>query len=308
MTIWGACYFAKPDYLYELKAEVRRHGLSVLFEDNERIVTAEPYRDLVWAVQAWRNPKSLPVPSIGKGVKFFRELGRYYWHRTLNHHRRGELILEQLPKRASKESPFHPAQPLPPVTTQKRIEFCLLDENTAIYSDDLLNPMSEFHPLFDALRPAPPSSASHKLFETLIRLQKTPKKDEKCLEVGAAPGGWTRLLVEYSNSVETFDRADLEFSAANFPGLKHRKQDAFKVLPDTHGPVDWIFSDLICEPERLLEWVQTWIQAKACKNFVCTLKFKGDADPAVVEKFLNIPGSKVFHLYSNKHELMWTLS
>ena len=81
--------------------------------------------------------------------------------------------------------------------------------------------------------------------------------------------------------------------------------NAFAITPDSSDSFDWIFSDVACYPEKLLEWVQLWLNSGKCKNFICTLKFQGDDDYQAAQAFAKIPGSHVMHLSHNKHELTW---
>jgi 23S rRNA (cytidine2498-2'-O)-methyltransferase len=70
--------------------------------------------------------------------------------------------------------------------------------------------------------------------------------------------------------------------------------------------VDWLFSDVICYPARLLGLVQRWIAAGRARHIVCTLKFQGETDHATAAGFAAIPGAALFHGAQNKHELMFT--
>jgi 23S rRNA (cytidine2498-2'-O)-methyltransferase len=69
--------------------------------------------------------------------------------------------------------------------------------------------------------------------------------------------------------------------------------------------VDWLFSDVICYPDRLLEMVRRWMEFGECRNFVCTVKLQGDDYMTAVRDFAAIPGSRLMHLSANKHELTW---
>jgi len=71
------------------------------------------------------------------------------------------------------------------------------------------------------------------------------------------------------------DRADLEPGVAAMPGVAVRRESAFGLAPE---PVDWLFSDVIAYPNRLLALVQRWIAAGAPRHIVCTLKFQGATD------------------------------
>ena len=76
---------------------------------------------------------------------------------------------------------------------------------------------------------------------------------------------------------------------------------------DKVGKVDWLFSDVICYPERLLSHVKLWMDADAAKNFVCTLKFQGAEHYSVIPAFAALPGARLMHLFNNKHELTFAL-
>ena len=69
--------------------------------------------------------------------------------------------------------------------------------------------------------------------------------------------------------------------------------------------VEWLFSDVICYPARLLALVRRWIAAGAARNLVCTIKFQGSTDHDVAAEFAAIEGAVLFHGAHNKHELMF---
>ena len=87
------------------------------------------------------------------------------------------------------------------------------------------------------------------------------------------------------------------------PNVEYRKKDVFAINPSDFDKVDWLFSDVICYPEKLFEWLSTWVDSKKCRNFICTIKIQGMPDYSFARKFLEIKGSQVVHLYHNKHEL-----
>ncbi len=45
--------------------------------------------------------------------------------------------------------------------------------------------------------------------------------------------------------------------------------------------------------------------AGKARNFVCTLKFQGLTDHDAAREFAAMPGSRLLHLFHNKHELTW---
>ena len=146
----------------------------------------------------------------------------------------------------------------------------------------------------------PPSRAYLKLWEALVRFGRWPAAGERCLDLGASPGGWTWVLARLGAHVTAVDRAPLAGTVAAMPGVTERRESAFGVAPE---PVDWLFSDVIAYPDRLLALVRRWIEAGAARFVVCTIKFQGSTDHDAAEAFAAIPGGAVIHLFHNKHEL-----
>jgi 23S rRNA (cytidine2498-2'-O)-methyltransferase len=89
------------------------------------------------------------------------------------------------------------------------------------------------------------------------------------------------------------------------PGVTMRNESAFGLDPAKEPPVDWLFSDVICYPARLLALVRRWIAADAARNLVCTIKFQASTDHDVAAEFAAIEGAVLFHGSHNKHELMF---
>lgn len=89
--------------------------------------------------------------------------------------------------------------------------------------------------------------------------------------------------------------------------VKFLAHDAFTLTPDyiekNFGKLDWLFSDVICYPERLLEWILMWIDSGKVRNIICTIKMQGEIDWKLIEEFAAIPDSRIVHLNYNKHEL-----
>ena len=96
--------------------------------------------------------------------------------------------------------------------------------------------------------------------------------------------GWAR---------KWFDKAPLAPEIVRLPGIEHLQESAFALDPSTIGPVDWLFSDVVCYPERLLGLVERWLAAGTCRNFVCTIKFQGPTDHETARRFAAIPGSQL---------------
>jgi 23S rRNA (cytidine2498-2'-O)-methyltransferase len=132
-----------------------------------------------------------------------------------------------------------------------------------------------------------------------------PQPGELCLDMGSSPGGWTWVLQGLGARVISVDKAPLAPGLAKLPGIAHQRQSVFALDPRTVGPVDWLFSDVICYPKRLLNLVQKWLRLGQVRRLVCSVKFQGETDFEVMREFSAIPGSRLLHLHHNKHELTW---
>ncbi len=176
----------------------------------------------------------------------------------------------------------------------------LLDEHTLLASPLCSSRAQHGEFLFEEDK-SPPSRAYLKLWEAFTRMGKWPKIGERVLEIGASPGSWTWVLQQLHADVIAVDRAPLDPLIAKNMKTTFMKRDAFTLTPHDLPPLDWICSDVICYPEKLLSWLEPWLTQKI--NFVCTLKFQGSDGYAVVKEFEKIEGSEIVHLYHNKHEL-----
>jgi 23S rRNA (cytidine2498-2'-O)-methyltransferase len=182
----------------------------------------------------------------------------------------------------------------------------LLDANTVLAAPHCTSvfPNGEVHFLEDHTRP--PSRAYLKLWEALTIAGQRPGPGDLCLDLGSSPGGWTWVLARLGARVISVDKAPLAPAVARMRGVEYRAESAFALDPVALGPIDWLFSDVVCYPARLLALVERWLSRGACRRFVCTVKFQGATDHETAARFAAIPGSALRHLVHNKHELTWT--
>jgi 23S rRNA (cytidine2498-2'-O)-methyltransferase len=181
----------------------------------------------------------------------------------------------------------------------------LLGENTILASPDCSSLFPNGEVTFIEDRQGPPSRAYLKLYEALTLMQKHPQPGEFCVDAGGSPGGWAWVVQQLGAQVLTVDRATPEPKILSLPNVKFRKGDVFALSPADFDQVDWLLSDVVCFPNKLLEWASMWVESGKCENLVCTIKFKGKTDYGIVKKILEIGGSRVAHLHHNRHELTW---
>lgn len=291
-------YFAADGFVDDLVTE-----LGPVVSVHERLVFAEgPPRPAAWAQNIWFDPVQIPIASIGDGAKALRALQRNWALYSLGHHRRAKLIEAKLPSFKPKPISFPSPLPAAPLGS-----WTLLDPNTIVASARCASPFRHGAVEFIENKSIPPNRAYLKLWELFTLLQISPKQGELCVDLGASPGGWSWVLHETGARVIAVDKAPLDPKIARLPRMEFRQESAFGLDPKAIGKIDWLFSDVICYPARLLTLVKRWMDAGTCPRFVCTLKFQGDTDHATALAFAAIPGSKLMHLSVNKHELTWVL-
>lgn len=158
---------------------------------------------------------------------------------------------------------------------------------------------------FEEDKDFPPNRAYLKIWEILCLGYIQLNGNEEVIDLGSSPGGWSWALSRYVKKVHSVDRSPLAPKIAARPNIRFHTGDAFAVQPGDYNQCQWLFSDIICTPARLLSLVENWMAHSEVKNFVCTIKFKGECDFDIIKNFLAIPGSKIIHLYQNKNEVTW---
>ncbi len=259
-----------------------------------------PPRPAAWAQNVWLAPKWFSIASIGDGAKQLKAMQRNWAAVPSGLFRRTELIRQKLPKVSARPHVFGDPLPASPLGA-----WTLWDEKTILASPATSEPFPGGEYTFLENKTDPPSRAYLKLWEAFTRLGVRPAPGETCLDLGGSPGGWTWVLAECGARVVCVDKAPLDPRIAGLPSATFRRGSAFALDPSREPPVDWLFSDVVCYPARLLSLVKRWLESGKCRRFVCTIKFQGETDFQAMEAFRAIPGSRLLHLYNNKHELTW---
>lgn len=291
-----SAYLAAPGLEDELQRElgdvVHRHGRLLL-------APGKP-RSSIWSQDVWLDTKLARIDSIGDAAKVLRGIQRNWVGYSHHEHRRMTLLSKRLPPIKERVWPFPCSLPDADLGA-----YTLLDRNTLLYSPTCRSPFPNGEVRFvDNLNP--PSRAYRKLWEVFTLCQVMPQRGDRCIDMGATPGGWTWVLAELGANIRSVDKAMLHPDVAALPNVKVKLQSAFSVDPKlVENPYDWFFSDVICYPERLLAMVQRWLDAGAARRFVCTIKFQSKTDYKTIDAFAKIPGSRMLHLHHNRHELTW---
>lgn len=308
--LWGFCCDVKmksfgagsfiarcfPDYLEELLKEIALGHGKVLAQYKDLVIYSGLKARPLWAQFVGENPEIKNFKSISDGAQLLLSQHKRWCSLSIREHRRAELIQEKVFRYKIPQLKF-----LQDVPVQDWGFWSLLDKNEMLICKKIDSSVPNGEVKF-AETQEPPSRAYLKLWEVMTYYKIKPTKGQKVLDLGACPGGWTWVLSNVGCDVTAIDKAELDPKVLSMEGVHYLKGDAFKLGGDDLGIPDWVFSDVICYPKDLLELVQNWMEA-GVKNFICTLKFKGETDWSTIHEFQKIPDSRLVHLCANKHEL-----
>lgn len=289
-------YLAADGFVDDLVAELGDASAV----DGRLVFAPGPARPSAWAQNVWLDPVLIPVNSIKDAARRLRAVQRNWAVWSARHHRRAGLIQEALPHVSAKPLVFPDPPPAAPLGS-----WMLRDETTVIAAPRCTSPFRHGVALFVENRTAPPNRAYLKLWEALTLFGGHPGPGDRCLDLGSSPGGWTWVLHELGAAVVSVDKAPLDPAVAALPRVEFRQESAFGLDPRAVGPVDWLTSDVICYPDRLLRLVETWRASGLARRMIFTVKFQGETDHSAAAALAAIPGSRLLHLFHNKHELTW---
>lgn len=294
----GAAYLAAEGFEEALTEELRRKGVRVTGWHGRLALSPDAPVAAAWALDTWLEPEIHPIASIGAAAALLRGRQRNWACHAVLHHRRAALIAERLPPVSARKLVFPAAAPGGHLGA-----WTLLAPDRMLLSARKSSPFVNGAAQFVEDRTGPPSRAYLKLWEACARLGRWPVPGERCVDLGAAPGGWTWVVARCGAEIVAVDRAELAPEVAAMPGVRSVRGSAFGIAPEELGPVDWLFSDIIAYPPRLLALARRWIAAGMARRIVLTIKFQGETDHETAEAFAAIPGGSVRHLWHNKHEL-----
>jgi len=280
-------FFAPPDRLADLKRQVK----GKLYAQGNLIVAPRQAENIYFFQNHWQSARLIRFTSPGTLKAQLLSFGLPVYYQPAGRCPKPNFA------QVLKPSDFpYKANPF------RWIEFTVASEEFALVSEcEGTMPLNQIN--WKENKSAP-SRAYLKLWELFSRIQKWPGAHQLCIDLGSAPGGWTYVLNQLGAEVWSFDRASLHEDLIKSSRVRHQLRDAFSVKPSEFDRVDWLLSDLICYPDKLAEYIETWLESGKAENIVCTLKFKGSTDWASIKKFESFGGHLV-HLNQNKHELTW---
>ncbi|MGE4299073.1 MAG: SAM-dependent methyltransferase [Desulfovibrionaceae bacterium] len=289
-------YLAPRGFTGQLVAEL---GDATQVRDRLVLAPGAP-RPAAWAQNIWLDPRWIAVDSIGDAARKLKAMQRNWALYSVDNHRRAALIEAKLPPVAARPLAFGAPRPAAPLGS-----WTLWEPGLMLASAACSSAFAHGEVRFEENKSEPPNRAYLKLWELFTLLDERPGPGDLCLDLGSSPGGWSWVLAGLGARVFSVDKAPLAPHIASLPEVEHCLGSGFGLDPRHAGAVDWLFSDMACYPDRLLELVRRWMELGECRRFVCTLKFQADTDHDTARAFAAIPGSRLLHLSCNKHELTW---
>jgi 23S rRNA (cytidine2498-2'-O)-methyltransferase len=152
-----------------------------------------------------------------------------------------------------------------------------------------------------------PSRAAMKLDEALDWHRMEPGKGEVCVDLGSAPGGWTRRLIERGSKVLSVDTGQLDADLMQHKKVQHFTMSSFDFVPP--HPVDWVFCDMAWRPLEVAQLLGKWARNAWAMHLVANFKLPmKDKLPAVARIKTTLQDNgwmnlKVRQLYHDRDEI-----
>src|SRR5690606_24298629 len=126
------------------------------------------------------------------------------------------------------------------------------------------------------LHPEAPSRSAPELEEAPLALHDGERRRERlrrgmrAADLGAAPGGWTWVLVRHGLHVTAIDNGPLREHVLETGLVEHLRADGFRWQPPR--PLDWMVCDMVEQPSRVARRMGQWMREGWCRHTVFNLK------------------------------------
>ena len=126
------------------------------------------------------------------------------------------------------------------------------------------------------MHPQAPSRSALKLEEAILTFldadQRTAwfKENMHAADLGAAPGGWSWVLMRQGIRVASVDNGPLAQHLLDSGRVEHLRADGFTWHP--RRTLDWMVCDMVEQPRRVAERMATWLREGWCRRTIFNLK------------------------------------
>jgi 23S rRNA (cytidine2498-2'-O)-methyltransferase len=189
-------------------------------------------------------------------------------------------------------------------------QVCVLGPTLAVVG---VQPAVEAHSMHPGGRarmkvdPNAPSRAAMKLEEALDWFGAAPSRGDRCADLGAAPGGWTHVLLARGAHVLAVDPGAMAPALARNKNLEHIRGSAFDIEPEQS--VDWLFCDMVWRPLEVAAMLAKWGRRGWASMLVANLKLPMRAKAEFVRRISAILRDGGWHrlrvrqLYHDREEV-----
>ena len=160
----------------------------------------------------------------------------------------------------------------------QRLHVCLLEGNHALLASGEPEDSAPWPLGIPRLRAHAdaPSRSALKLEEALLVLLDERERTSllrdgmRAADLGAAPGGWTWVLLRNGLRVQAIDNGPLQEQLLGGGRVEHLRADGFNWQPPQ--PLDWMVCDMVEQPRRVAERMATWFREGWCRHAIFNLK------------------------------------
>lgn len=150
-----------------------------------------------------------------------------------------------------------------------------------------------------------PARSALKLTEALAWLGHGPQAGEVCVDLGAAPGGWSQVLLDRRCHVVAIDPGRL---APHLGGrLEHLRTNAFTFEPEL--PADWVLCDMAYRPLEVAGLLAKWGRRRWAQFLLANIKLPMSRRVAMLARVREIlttggwTGLRMRQLYHDRDEV-----
>jgi len=121
-----------------------------------------------------------------------------------------------------------------------------------------------------------PGRSALKLEEALLTLLDDDERaalvrdNMQAADLGAAPGGWTWVLVRNGMKVTSVDNGPLAQNLLDSGRVDHLRADGFQWQP--RRTLDWMVCDMVEQPRKVADRMAMWFQQNWCRQAIFNLK------------------------------------
>ena len=245
-----------------------------------------------------RWPRSAAPPQA------LRDIQRNWAMYAPLHHRRAALIQDRLPHVSARPIVFPAAAPTAPLGS-----WTLLAPDRLLAAARCSSPFANGEVrLRRGQEPARPTAPISSCGKRWCGSAAGPRPGERCLDLGASPGGWTWVLARLGAAVLAVDKAPLDPEGGGDARRRMARRKRLRARAARRSGRSTGCSPTSSAIRRgCCAWSRRWRASGLARNFVCTLKFQGATDHDAAAASPPSPARKSLHLHHNKHELTFLL-